>query len=78
MKRLFSCSFYAIFQLQFTIWQYINSVNTIYSWIEGKEKMSQKSVTLVTILTNFFHVILERNILKPWNLAWYKKNNYIS
>ena len=26
MKRLFSYSFYAIFQLQFTIWLYMNSV----------------------------------------------------
>ena len=47
--------------------------NTIYNRIEGKGKMSQKSVTLVTILTIFFHVILERNILKPWNSAWCKK-----
>ena len=26
MKRLFSYSFYATFQLQFTIWLYVNSV----------------------------------------------------
>ena len=26
MKRLFSYSFYALFQLQFTIWLYMNSV----------------------------------------------------
>ena len=33
--------------------------NTIYSWIEGKGKNVTKNVTLVTILTTFFHVILE-------------------
>ena len=26
MKRLFSYNFYAIFQLQFTIWLYMNSI----------------------------------------------------
>ena len=45
---------------------------TIHEWcliqftveLKVKEKVSQKSVTLVTILMTFCHVIFERNILK--------------